>query len=148
MKINPGRHNFQIVFRSTCHFQTLFLSVTLGERIHFTASSMQKISVCPENIPCFQRRVTVTLSEDLGTVKTPFGMFLPAVGAVGCLCSHFSSPGNSQVTPKVLPPQAEELTYLKPFGRHAIVRAKVDVQRPLRGGAVLQNPHRVYKAST
>ena len=39
MKINPGRHNFQIVFRSTCHFQTLFWSGTRGERIHFTASS-------------------------------------------------------------------------------------------------------------
>lgn len=54
MKINPGRHNFQIVFRSTCHFQTLFLSVTLGERIHFIASSRQKISVCPKRIQHFQ----------------------------------------------------------------------------------------------
>lgn len=56
MKINPGRHNFQIVFRSTCHSQALFLCRTLGEQIHFIAPSQQKISGCPKE-QCFGRKV-------------------------------------------------------------------------------------------
>lgn len=70
MKINPGRHNFQIVFRSPCHFQTLFLSVTLGERIHFTASSRQKISACPKRIQWFRKegdsRIFMRIRASLG----------------------------------------------------------------------------------
>lgn len=56
MKINPGGHDFQIVFRSTCHSQALFLCRTLGERIHFIAPSQQKISVCPKE-QRFRRKV-------------------------------------------------------------------------------------------
>lgn len=56
MKINPGGHNFQIVFRSTCHSQALFLCRTLGEQIHFIAPSQQKILVCPKE-QCFGRKV-------------------------------------------------------------------------------------------
>jgi hypothetical protein len=102
MKINPGRHNFQIVFRSTCHFYSR-LKYNLGEQIHFIASSQQKISVCPKRTLHPRKRLTIIFSWESETVESPSGKFLSKTGVVGCLDFHLINPTKSEVsTPVVL----------------------------------------------